>query len=227
MADAETILSVEAGIKADLFDRRGRVAFSVYDFNVKNQQLTVVGGNSNVNRLINAAKTKGRGAELDFEGYITSDFMVTAGGSYNFTEIRDASLSVNKCGSCTVTDPLNSAGRVVIDGNPLPQAPRWTVNVTARYQWPLADGEMYVLTDWSYRSKINFFLYEAVEFSGKPLTEGGLRVGYIWGNGKYEVAAFGRNITDTRRIVGGIDFNNLTGFINEPRTLGVQFKGNF
>ncbi|MES2757415.1 MAG: TonB-dependent receptor [Pseudomonadota bacterium] len=227
VADAETIVSVEAGVKADLFERRGRVSFSVYDFDVKNQQLTVVGGNSNVNRLINAAKTKGRGAELDFEGYISSDFKVTAGASYNFTEIRDASLSVNKCGSCTVTDPLNAAGRVVIDGNPLPQAPRWTVNASARYQWPLADGQLYVLSDWAYRSKINFFLYEAVEFSGKPLTEGGLRLGYIWNNGKYEVAAFGRNITDTRRITGAIDFNNLTGFINEPRTVGVQFKGNF
>ena len=227
VADAETIVSVEAGVKADLFERRGRVSFSVYDFNVKNQQLTVVGGNSNVNRLINAAKTKGRGAELDFEAYISSDFKVTAGGSYNFTEIRDASLSVNKCGSCTVTDPLNAAGRVIIDGNRLPQAPRWTVNASARYQWPLADGQLYVLNDWSYRSKINFFLYEAVEFSGKPMTEGGLRLGYIWNNGKYEVAAFGRNITDTRRITGAIDFNNLTGFINEPRTVGVQFKGNF
>ncbi|MDB5937594.1 MAG: TonB-dependent receptor, partial [Massilia sp.] len=146
VADAETILSYEAGIKADLFNRRGRVAFSVYDFDVKNQQLTVVGGNSNVNRLINAAKTVGRGAELDFEAFVTSDFKVSAGGSYNFTQIRDASLSVNKCGSCTVTDPLNAAGRVVIDGNPLPQAPRWTVNASARYQWPLADGQLYVLT---------------------------------------------------------------------------------
>ncbi|MDL2358558.1 MAG: TonB-dependent receptor [Pseudomonadota bacterium] len=227
VADAETILSYEAGVKADLFERRGRVAFSVYDFEVKNQQLTVVGGNSNVNRLINAAKTAGRGAELDFEGYLSSDFKVSAGGSYNFTEIRDASLSVNKCAQCTITDPINGAGRVVIDGNPLPQAPRWSVNASARYQWPLADGQLYVLTDWTYRSKINFFLYEAVEFTGKSLTEGGLRLGYIFGNGKYEVAAFGRNITDTRRITGAIDFNNLTGFINEPRVVGVQFKGNF
>jgi iron complex outermembrane receptor protein len=41
------------------------------------------------------------------------------------------------------------------------------------------------------------------------------------------VAAFGRNITNQIRIVGGIDFNNLTGFINEPRTWGVQFKASF
>lgn len=227
VADAETITSYEAGIKADLFQRRARVAFSVYDYDIKNQQLTVVGGDSNVTRLINAAKTKGRGAEFDFEGNVFTGFRVTAGGSYNYTRIDDPTLSVAKCAACTITDPLNAAGRAVIDGNALPQAPKWTANVTARYGWPVADGEMFVFTDWSYRSKINFFLYEATEFTGKPLTEGGLRVGYTWQDGKYEVAAFGRNILDERRITGAIDFNNLTGFTNEPRTYGVQFRGNF
>jgi iron complex outermembrane receptor protein len=227
VADAETITSYEAGIKADLFNRRARASLSVYDYDVKNQQLTVVGGNSNVNKLINAAKTKGRGIEGEIEGFVTNDFKVSLSGSYNFTEIRDPSLSVNKCAQCTVTDPINSAGRVVIDGNALPQAPKYIVNATARYNWPLAEGNLFVLTDWSYRSKVNFFLYEAKEFTGKALTEGGVRVGYNWAGGKYEVAAFGRNITDTQRITGAIDFNNLTGFINEPRQWGVQFKGSF
>ena len=59
------------------------------------------------------------------------------------------------------------------------------------------------------------------------MTEGGLRVGYNWDGGKYEIAGFARNITNTQRITGAIDFNNLTGFVNEPRQFGVQFKGNF
>ena len=71
---------------------------------------------------------------------------------------------------------------------------------------------------------MNFFLYESKEFKGKSLLEGGLRVGYTWGTGKYEVAAFGRNITNQKRVTGAIDFNNLTGFVNEPRTYGVQFR---
>jgi len=227
VANSETITSYELGLKADLFERRARTSFSVYDYTVKDQQLTVVGGNSNVNRLINADRTKGKGAEFDFEAAVSTALRVSAGASYNYTQIRDASLSVNKCAQCTVTDPLNAAGRVVIDGNPLPQAPRWTVNATARYGVPFADGELYFFTDWSYRSKINFFLYEASEFVGAPLTEGGVRLGYIFGSGKYEVAAFGRNVLDQRRITGAIDFNNLTGFTNEPRQWGVQFKGNF
>lgn len=227
VADAETITSIEAGVKADLWNRRARASLSVYDYDVKNQQLTVVGGNSNVTKLINAAKTKGRGIEGEIEGFITNDFKMSASASYNFTEIRDPSLSVNKCAQCTILDPINASGRVVIDGNALPQAPKWIINLNARYNYPLAEGNLFVVTDWSYRSKVNFFLYEAVEFTGAPLTEGGLRVGYNWAGGKYEVAAFARNITDQRRITGAIDFNNLTGFINEPRQFGVQFKGSF
>ena len=96
-----------------------------------------------------------------------------------------------------------------------------------RYNFALPGGEGYVSTDWSYRSKINFFLYEAVEFTGKALTEVGLRAGYVFGGGKYEAAAFVRNLTNQIRVVGGIDFNNLTGFINEPRTFGASIKASF
>jgi iron complex outermembrane receptor protein len=227
VADAETITSYEGGIKADLFERRARVAFSLYDFEVKNQQLTVVGGNSNVTKLINAAKSAGRGAEFEVEGIVTPSLRLNASASYNFTEIKDPNLYVAKCAQCTITDPIAANGLVSINGNALPQAPHWIANASARYGIPVGDGEFFVYTDWSWRSKINFFLYEAAEFTGKPLTEGGLRVGYTWAEGKYEVAAFGRNVLDQRRITGAIDFNNLTGFTNEPRVWGLQFKGNF
>jgi len=229
VADAETITSYEAGIKADLFNRRARANFSIYNYEVKNQQLTVVGGLSNANQLINAAKTTGRGVEADFEAFITPAFKVTAGGSYNFTEIKDPSLRVATCNAsrCTVTDPVDANGFALINGNALPQAPKYTVNATARYNWALENGNLFVLTDWAYRSKINFFLYESKEFTGKSMVEGGVRVGYNWDGGKYEVAAFGRNITNTARIIGGIDFNNRTGFVNEPRQFGAQFRGNF
>jgi len=60
---------------------------------------------------------------------------------------------------------------------------------------------------------VNFFLYESTEFTGKELLEGGLRAGYNWNEGKYEAALFGRNITNEVVAVGGIDFNNLTGFL--------------
>ncbi len=40
------------------------------------------------------------------------------------------------------------------------------------------------------------------------------------------IAVFGRNITDEENVIGGIDFNNNTAFVNEPRVIGVSFNAN-
>ena len=238
-ADSEEVISYEIGVKADLWDKRARLGFNVFRYNVDNQQIIAVGGGSNIATLLNADKSVGQGFELDLEAYLTDSLLVTLGSSYNDTEIKDSALAIPVCGAtnfnppiCTPTDPtsVTANGTTVanINGNPLPQAPKWVHNLTARYSVPMGDGaELYFYTDWAYRSEVNFFLYESVEFTGKSSLEGGLRIGYGWNYGDYEVALFGRNITDQTRIVGGIDFNNLTGFINEPRTVGVEFSAKF
>jgi iron complex outermembrane recepter protein len=226
VAEPETNTSIEVGVKADLFDRRAKLYFNLFHYEVKDQQLTAVGGANNAVRLLNAEETVGQGAELDFEAYLTPKLLVTLGASFNDTEINDDGISVGTCFACTVTDPV-VGGLAVIDGNRLPQAPEWIANFTLRYGMPLGNGELFAYTDWAYRSEVNFFLYESIEFTGKELLEGGLRVGYTWSDGKYEAALFGRNITDEVVAVGAIDFDNLTGFLNEPRIFGVQFTARF
>jgi len=234
VAKEEKVTSYEAGIKGDFLDRRARAALSVFSYTMKDQQLTAVGGAANFNQLVNAARTSGQGFEFDLQVMPLANLLLSFGGSYNRTKIKDPNLAVQVCGGgCTVTDPTEVRGGntvALIDGNPLPQAPRTVWNFGARYTLPLpylGGGDAFIVTDWAYRSKVNFFLYESVEFTGKPLLEGGLRAGYSFGGGRYEAAAFVRNITDKVVAVGGIDFNNLTGFVNEPRTFGVSFKAAF
>lgn len=230
-ADSEEVLSWEAGIKAELWDRRARLGFNVFRYDVDDQQIIAVGGGGNTATLLNADKTRGQGFELDLEAYLAENLLVTLGSSWNDTKVEDADLAVAGCGGgCTITDPETApgSGQYLIDGNRLPQAPEWVHALTARYAIPVGDGaEFYVYTDWAYRSEVDFFLYDAVEFTGKSMVEGGLRLGYLWNQGDYEVALFGRNITDTTRVVGAIDFNNLTGFLNEPRTYGIEFTARF
>lgn len=225
-AAPETLTSYEVGVKSDFWNRRARLSASVFRYDVNDLQLTEVGGGSNSNSVKSAKKAVGQGVELNLDLLPIDNLVITLSGSYNEAKIRDANLTVGGCGSgCTVTNRPAGGGQFYVDGNQLPQAPKWVGNLTARYGIPLAGGdEFYVYTDWAYRSAVNFFLYESVEFTGKALTEGGLRVGYVWGNGKYEAAGFVRNITNQTRVTGAIDFNNLTGFINDPRTFGAQFK---
>jgi len=228
VAKVETITSGEIGLKSRLFDNRATINFDLFDYQMKNQQLTAVGGSANFATLVNAKKTEGHGFELDAEAYVTDNLMVTAGASYNHTKIKDPNLYITPCGSgCTVLDPeivRNGTTLALIDGNPLPQAPKWIANITARYSVPFRSGEWFVYTDWAYRSKVSFFLYQSAEFQGKPWVEGGLRTGYSWDGGKREFAFFGRNILNKKAITGGIDFDNLTGYVNEPRLFGVQFR---
>lgn len=229
-ANSETVTSIESGFKATLMDNMARLNGDVFYYQVNDQQLTAVGGGGNIASLLNADKATGYGFEIDGEALLTDDLLVTAGISYNKTELKDGNISVAPCGGgCTVTDPLNADGRVIIDGNPLPQSPKWIANFTARWSHEVADGEIFIYTDWAYRSEVNFFLYESTEFTGSPLLEGGIRTGYTWDgdDAEYEVAVFGRNITNEEKLTGAIDFNNLTGYVNEPRFWGIEFKANF
>ncbi|MFM9977907.1 MAG: TonB-dependent receptor [Sphingomonadaceae bacterium] len=242
VGNSETIQSYEAGIKATFLEGRGRFNLNGFIYDLNDAQLTAVGGGVNANRLINADNVRGYGFEADLELKPTSGLLLTAGLSYNHTEIRDPGLTTAACGAvrtdtfpnvslCTVLDPIVvpaapfSAAIVNIDGNRLPQSPRWIANWTARYGVPVGAGEIYAYTDWAYRSRINFFLYESVEFQSSGLLEGGLRLGYK--TDRFDVSGFVRNITDTTEAVGAIDFNNLTGFVNEPRIFGVELGVKF
>ena len=170
------------------------------------------------------------GVDIDGEFLVTDRLLLTAGFSYNDTEIEDSTLVVAPCGSglCTLRDALDGNGNAIVDGNPFPQAPEYIATVTARYGLPVGDaGEFFVFTDWAFQGDTNFFLYEAEEFHSSDTYEGGLRIGYSMNDGQYEVAVFGRNITDEENVKGAIDFNNLTGFDNEPRIIGVSFRANF
>ena len=236
VAKSETVTSYETGIKSDVLDGRGRVNATIFYFQMDDQQLTAVGGGANFNRLINADKTTGYGFELDTEWVLTDELNATFNLSYNKTELDDNDLAVAVCGQCTVTDPtfqvpgqFGPEDRAILDGNNLPHAPEWISNITLRYTKELADGDFFAYADVSYRSKIDFFLYESVEFEGKALLETGLRAGYNWSEGdyEYEVSGFVRNMFNEQQAIGAVDFNNNTGMVNEERYIGAEFKVKF
>jgi iron complex outermembrane receptor protein len=235
VADAETIDSVEIGFKSDLLENSLRLNAAAFYYIIDDIQFSAIGGGANNTALINADKGTGIGFEIDAE-YLASDSLVfTAGYSYNKTAIKDRSLSIFPCGAsaefgpnCTVNDALTVDNRALIDGNPFPQAPETIMNFTARYSVPAGDnGEYFFFTDWAFQGETNIFLYDSVEFKTDDNFEGGLRIGYENFVNDFSVAMFARNITNEQNLRGGIDFNNLTAIVNEPRIVGVEFKASF
>ena len=227
IADSETITSIEAGFKTQFADDRVRLNAAVFYYEVDDLQLSAIGGGGNFVQLVNADKGTGMGFDLDGEFLFTDHFLMTLGFSYTDTEIDDDTLVVPPCGSgmCTVLDPLDANGRAIIDGNPFVQAPEYVATVTARYGIPVGtNGEVFFFTDWAFQGETQFFIYESEEFKSDGNFEGGARIGYSHDGGKWEVALFGRNITDEENVKGGIDFNNMTGFDNDPRIVGLSFR---
>jgi iron complex outermembrane receptor protein len=226
VADSETSTSYEGGVKMFLAGGKARINFSVFSYKVDDAQLTAVGGMANFNQAINANKVKGKGFELDLQAKLTQNFTLSWSLGYTDTEIHDPNLAVAPCSApCTVLDPEGPvAGSVLIDGNPLPQAPKWTTSMIADWRTELGSGTAYVTGDWVYRDEINFVLSEAVEYRGQSLSEIGLRAGFQFGEGHHDLSVFGRNIFDRTENIYTIDFSNLTGIVNQPQTFGVEYN---
>ncbi len=225
-ADTEQNLSAEIGVKSILAANRLRLNLTAYVFEMSDQQLTAVGGVYNTATLLNADKTKGHGLEADIEWVPSANWMMTFGGSWNPTEIVDSDLTVAPCGGgCTVTDPVVD-GLAFINGNSLPHAPEFIFNGIINFQSDPVRKDFFGSLDFAYHSEKHFFLYDSVEFNSSAF-ELGMRLGYAFSNAKYEVALFGRNILDAEIIRNGIDFNNLTGMMNDPRIIGIEFLAKF
>ena len=230
MADTETILSFEGGTKLRLWQQRLHLNLGAFQYFMQDQQLTAVGGETNFNRLVNAEGTIGRGVEAELSFAPITSLEVSAGLSYNQTRIDDPNLAIQGCGApCTMLDPRASApGTFSINGNSLPQAPGWIADVTLHYILSLPGGTRLIAsTDWAYRSRVRFFLYESVEYADDWLLQGGVRLACLLPYADIEIALIGRNILNDTSPTGGIDFNNLTGYVNEPQFWSMEVVRRF
>lgn len=236
-ADTEDSLAFEVGFKSTLLGGRARWNSAAYTFRNDDHQLTATGGAVNVNQLLNANRVDGYGFETEFDLLITDNLFVAANLSYNDTEIDDPGLRDDLCGStpgCTGLDPVvgtrpgafGEVTEVAIDGNPLPRTPEIIVNLILEYSYPLQNGEAYFNTDWNYRDESNLFLHRSVEFVQDERWIGGLRAGYRT-DGGMDFALIGRNVTDEIVVEGGINFLNLTAFVNDPAYWGFEFRYGF
>ena len=237
-ANSETNLSFEAGIKSSAFNDTLRFNAAVFTYSVNDIQLN--GNDSNGNGvLFNADHAIGRGVEAEVTWRPVPNFTLGLGASALHTEIKDRNVFAQTCGLngvqvCTVLDPFFTRGSgagttyfAAINGNPLPNAPKYSIDANARYDLPLANqGRLFVAGDFTIQGYTNFVLYRTREFYADGNYELGARVGYAAPNDAWEIAAFARNVTNQKNLKGVIE-NYLAAVYNEPRVIGVQLSGRF
>ncbi|MCB2047658.1 MAG: TonB-dependent receptor [Novosphingobium sp.] len=243
----ETAKSWEAGVKADLFDRRFRTNLAVFDVDYKNIGVTTSGLNTGVPSaapfavaVVASGDAHAYGFEwentlLPFEG-------LTLTGNLGYTHFKYDKDSI-------------FPGFVAVSGSPgyqVASRPRWTANVSAQYETPeiIAGGRLVLRADANYRSRT--LLATDLTFSNNatdpedPAIRKAATVPATWvANGrialkdmdiagaKATVAVWGRNLFDDKSINAyvGIGLGPLGYFASaiyeRARTFGVDLIFDF
>ena len=209
----EKAWSYEAGFKTDLLDRKLRVNAAAFYTDYKDLQVSALVGAAF--QIRNAAAAKIKGFELEVTAKPVRALELNFGAGYT-----DATYD-NFPGCAPAT---NCAG------NRLPFVPKLSLNAGAQANVPVADGELTVRGDLSWRSSI---FQEATNVAdgrlpGYLLVNG--RVAYSFADDHFTVALFGRNLFDKRYR----DFSFYLAPFDQrmvrwavPRTYGLELSTRF
>lgn len=216
--DPEYLWSYEGGIKSEWLDHRLIANLALFHNEYSDIQLTAnrVTADGNVGVFTeNGGEARMRGAELELHARPIENLDLAAGVGY-----IDAEMTKINPG---VTATLQTV---------LPKTPKWDVNLSAQYRWLLHGvGALSARGDYAYRSEY----YNDVVNTRALLQEGfGLvnaRIALQGLSEKWEVAAFGTNLTDERYITGGVGGSAALGFDEvqyaRPREWGVSVTYRF
>ncbi|HKX80326.1 MAG TPA: TonB-dependent receptor [Novosphingobium sp.] len=226
----ETVKSWEAGLKADLFDRRVRFNLAVFKSDYKNLQAVSGGASLPVPRpeLGTIVVTQGN---LDTKG-VEAEIVVapidglTLNGSVGYTDYKLTNLN-----PILGTLPFYR----------LSYRARWTGALSAQYESQPFSGEMtfFARIDGNYRSPLPLFsqlptnpIFEDLAVSPAGwLLNGRVALRHIkFGGGKAEVALWGKNLTDQDRPLFPVSYEFLgaaVGSYEPARTYGVDLTFEF
>jgi iron complex outermembrane receptor protein len=207
----ERLTSVELGFKSTFWDGRARLNGSVFHYDYKDYQ----GFFLNVaTQVVENVDAKVKGGELEFAAVPIHGLNVQLGVSHL---------------ESMVPRIVTPAG-IIVPGQ-MPQAPHWTFNALARYEWPMLGGLASVESDYKWNSRQYLELVNAPVDLEHPYGVINARVGFGNAEGRWQVNGFIKNAANKWYRIYNLD---LAGFIGvnqsvyaPPREYGVEFRYHF
>ncbi len=131
----ETAWNYEVGAKSRFADGRASLNVSAFYMDIRNLQLTVTAGSCSSRLILNAAKARSVGAEVE----------LTASPSEHLDVSLSAGLNNAKLLS-TFRDQADSVVAGIAEGNRLPSVPRIQASAAATYGWTVRAGSRAFVT---------------------------------------------------------------------------------
>ena len=225
----ETASAWELGVKTSLWDQRARVSAAVFYTEIDDLQVTSFRGTTFL--VGNAAEMTSQGVELDTQIAVTEGLEVGGAIAYldnSFDEFSDAPCTIYQIAAT----PAGSTCRQDLEGEAGPFAPEWSGTVYAQYEYQLGSQLMLTLRgDASYKDDY----FTDADLDPNTLQESywkyNARIALSDLGGSWEVAAYGRNLSDEATYSFGLDSPLSAGIyangIEEPRVYGLQARYNF
>lgn len=222
--DPEIVLAYEAGVKSDWLDGRLRANGAVFYYDYQGLQGfgRETSGSVQIQRLTNVGDAEVKGAEAELSFLPIPNLLIESGLSYTSGSITSSRV--------TVPDVFASSRRS-LEGQPLLNTPEWSFTVRARYQ-------AYLTEDLSLTAQVDY-LYNGAQDLGYIVTAAerplfhedayglaGARLALASDSGRWELAAWARNLTDElyRTTARGDSFGGFFELYGPPRTWGASLK---
>lgn len=223
----EEATTIELGLRSTFLDGRGRLRATAFQTEMDKLQVSFFRGTEFY--VGNAAEMTSRGVEIDSEFAATSDLTLGLSLAY-----LDSEFDSFDNAACTVSQIAAVGSDCVqnLEGERGPHAPEWSGSLYADYSVAIGSN-LQLGTQW----RLN---YSDEIYLSANLDENKLQDSYTKLNGRialspldggWEVAIYGRNLTDETTYSFMLDAPAGAGlypaWVNEPRIVGVQARYNF
>jgi iron complex outermembrane receptor protein len=208
------VTAYEVGLKSTLFDNRLILDIAGFYNEYKNMQVFVLAplNGVGVNVLDNARKAHTEG--IDAEVIVRPFSGLTATFNAGLLATRLDTFVADR-----------SPDQTDYSGNQLPLAPHFSFSSLIDYKVPVAGGAL------DFQFGANYKSHQFFDISNDPYTtQNGYwienaRVAYQFGDGRWEVAAFARNLSDQKYYLDAFDLSFvgfIQGIVGAPRTFGAE-----
>jgi len=223
----ENIDAFEVGFKSELANNRVRLNASAFynDYTGLQLRSPIPAGGA---RIQNAGAAQIRGAEVEASIVLTEGLAISGNVAYLDTELTDTIITgiPSDTGIRTIgTVPPSASVPIDVDGNELTRSPKWQTYLNATYEKPVGDylaafGITYKFQDSVFFAETN---QDTEAFQGVAWSEVDLRLAISDPDDSWQVAFFGQNVFNNRRIAYSLALGGFpVGAVNEPIKWGVE-----
>jgi iron complex outermembrane receptor protein len=218
---AETARVFELGAKATAFDNRVRASAAGFHTEYDDMHIQVNDGIAAVTR--NAAAAEIDGFELELMAIPATGWLVQGGVGYMDARYSNLEASAN----------LDTDLYVLNEDSKMVNAPEWSTNLGVQYTWPMPrfGGQVVTRLDWAWQSEVfkDALNFPELRQAGYHLLD--LAATYYSEDGRWEISAFGKNVTDERYKVSGyanaLTIGTAIATVGRPAEWGVSFAYRF